>query len=207
MQLRFPWCALGPCALLLLSSSSAQAAPPGTWSLAVERVFGFRRATTKTEVNGQTDSTTSTSISLFSNFSAQDGYPSARVALDYIFPSGVSLGGALAFQSVNPDEDQDDDNQTAWLLAPRVGYFASVTSSFGIWPRGGLTYVTTDLGGDNDQSATAITVEVPLVFALEGRSVGLSLMPYVDLGVGGGTDEVDQTITELGLQLGLNLFF
>jgi len=207
MQLRFPWCVLGSCALLLSSSSSAQAAAPGTWSLAVERVFGFRRATTKTEVNGQTDSTTSTSIGLFSNFNAQDGYPWARVALDYIFPSGVSLGGALAFQSVNPDEDDDNDNQTAWLLAPRVGYFASVTSSFGVWPRGGLTYVTTDLGGDNNQSATAITVEVPLVFSLGATSVALSIMPYVDLGVGGGTDEVDQTITELGLQFGLNVFF
>jgi hypothetical protein len=207
MQLRFPWCVLGPCALLLLCSSPAQAAPPGSWSLAVERVFGFRRATTKTEVNGQTDSTTSSSISLFSNFVAQDGYPSARVALDYLFSSGVSLGGALAFQSVNPDDDQDNDSQKAWLLAPRVGYFASVTSSFGVWPRGGLTYVTTDLGGNNDQSATAITVEVPLVFLLGGRSVGLSVLPYVDLGVGGGTDEVDQTITELGLQFGLNIFF
>jgi len=207
MQLRFPWCVLGPCALLLLSSSSAQAAAPGSWSLAVERVFGFRRATTKTEVNGQTDSTTSSSISLFSNFGETLGYPSARVALDYLFPSGVSLGGALAFQSVNPDEDDDNDNQTAWLLAPRVGYFASVTSSFGVWPRGGLTYVTTDLGGDNDQSATAITVEVPLVFPLGGTSVALSIMPYVDLGVGGGTDEVDQTITELGLQFGLNVIF
>jgi hypothetical protein len=207
MPLRFPRCVLGPCALLLLSSSSAQAAAPGTWSLAVERVFGFRRATTKTEVNGQTDTTTSSSISLFSNFGETLGYPPARVALDYLFPSGVSLGGALGFQSVNPDEDDDDDNQTAWLLAARVGYFASVTSSFGIWPRGGLTFTTTDLGADNDQSATAITVEVPLVFPLGGSSVALSVMPYVDLGVGGGTDEVDQTITELGLQLGLNVIF
>jgi len=207
MPLRFPWCVLGPSALLLSSSSSAQAAAPGNWSLAVERVFGFRRATTKTEVNGQTDSTTSSAISLFSNFGEQLGYPPARLALDYLFGSGVSLGGALAFQSVNPVEDDDNDNQVSWLLAPRVGYFASVTSSFAIWPRGGLTYVTTDLGGDNAQSATAITVEVPLVFLLGGSNVGLSILPYVDLGVGGGTDEIDQTITELGLQFGVNLFF
>ncbi|HKO91056.1 MAG TPA: hypothetical protein VJU61_07890 [Polyangiaceae bacterium] len=205
MRRRFLWCLIGPSALVLSFSSSAPAAPPGNWSLAVERVFGYRRSITETEVNGQTDTSKSSSVALFSNFVEQDSYPSARFALDYLFNSGVSLGGALAFQLVTTGDG--DDSRNGWLLAPRVGYFAAVTSGFGIWPRAGLTYVTTDFGGDNDLSATAITLEVPLVFSLGGRSVGLSMMPYLDFGVGGGTDEVDRTLTEFGLQFGLNVFF
>src|SRR6185295_14442041 len=136
----------------------------------------------------------------------QPGYPAARIALDYLFPSGVSLGGAIGYQSLDPNDDVDDDSVNAWLLEPRVGYFASVTANFGVWPRGGLTYVAIDTGGDDGPSYTAISVEVPLEFRI-GGNVCFAAMPYVDLGVGGGTDNFDQKVTEFGLQFGMNAFF
>jgi len=195
------------CALAALTSSPAQAAAPGAWSVGIERVFGFSRATTKTETNGNTTSVTSSQVSLFDHtVSDQVGYPGARVALDYLFPSGVTVGGAIGYQSVDPDNDVNDDSVNAWLLEPRVGYFASVTASFGVWPRGGLTFLSIDTGGDDGPSYTAISVEVPLELRL-GGNVCFAVMPYVDLGVGGGTDNVDQKVTELGLQFGINAFF
>jgi hypothetical protein len=48
---------------------------------------------------------------------------------------------------------------------------------------------------------------VPLVFNLGLSGLGLVVMPHIDLGLGGGTDDVDQTLTEFGLQFGLSMFF
>ncbi|MEY4551200.1 MAG: hypothetical protein RL685_7395 [Pseudomonadota bacterium] len=194
-----------------LHVSAAQAAAPGTWHIGVERMFGFKKATLETDAGPQETSASSTSVSLLSRTLTLDvGYPDARLALDYILPSGVSLGGAIGYESVDYDDDDDTDNASAWLLAPRVGYFASVTSGFGLWPRGGFTFLSADDGDaedDDDISFTALTVEVPLVFNLGLSSIGLTVMPYIDFGLGGGNDDVDMKLTEFGLQFGMSAFF
>jgi hypothetical protein len=189
----------------LLQTRDAQAAAPGDWSLGVERIFGISRVTIDTEVNDITTSDTNTSVSLFSALSGLRGYSSPRLALDYVSGSGVSFGGAFAYESI--DGDSRDEN--VWLLAARVGYFADVTPSFGIWPRAGLTHVAYNDNDDDDDdpSATGLTLEVPLVFMVLHRTLGLNIMPHADIGLTGGTDAVDQKVTEIGLQFGLNIFF
>lgn len=190
--------------LCLLQARDAQAAPPGNWSLGVERIWGISRVTVDREVGDLTISDTSTSVSLFSALSGLRGYSSPRLALDYLSGSGVTFGGAFAYESIS------GDGENAWLVAARVGYFAGVTPTFGIWPRAGLTHVAFDDNDDvddNDPSATGLTLEVPLVFMVLGRSLGVSIMPHADIGLTGGTETVDQTVTELGLQFGLNIFF
>jgi hypothetical protein len=199
------WWALVVGAMGVLGSARAQAAAPGDWALGVERVFGFSRITTRTKVGTGTESTSVTTASLFSDVGGSHGYSTPRLSLDYVLTSGVSLGGAVAYQSVSSDDN--NDSVKGWLFAPRIGFFASVTSGFGLWPRGGITYISLDPGGGDSHTATALTVEVPLVFLVAGRRLGLDVMPYVDLGVGGGTDTVDQKTTELGLQFGLSYFF
>jgi hypothetical protein len=173
----------------------------------VERVFGFSRVNVKTETDLGEDTTSSSQVSLFAHtVGIQAGYPAPRIALDYLFPSGLSLGGALGYQSVDLDTDTDDNTAKAWLLQLRAGYFASVTDSFGVWPRGGFTVVSLDTGGDDDLSQTAFSVEVPLVLRVAGNVCFVG-MPYVDLGIGGGSDNVDRKVTELGLQFGMSAFF
>ena len=192
--------------LCLLQAREAQAAPPNNWSLGVERTFGISRVTVDTEMGDDTRSDTNTSVSLFSALSGLRGYSSPRLALDYLSGSGVTFGGAFAYESI--DGDSRDEN--VWLVAARVGYFADVTPSFGIWPRAGLTHLVFDDNDDvddDDPSATGLTLELPLVFLVLGRTLGLSIMPHADIGLTGGTDTVDQTVTELGLQFGLNVFF
>ena len=192
--------------LCLLQTRDAQAAPPGNWSLGVERIWGISRVTVDTEVGDDTRSETNTSVSLFSALSGVRGYSSPRLALDYLSGSGVTFGGAFAYESI--DGDSSDEN--VWLVAARVGYFGRPTPSFGIWPRAGLTHLAFDDNDDvddDDPSATGLTLEVPLVFLVLGQTLGLSIMPHADIGLTGGTDTVDQTVTELGLQFGLNIFF
>lgn len=180
------------------------AAPPGNWSLAVERVFGVSRVTTELDNGASSTSTSATSISLFSAFSGQRGYSSPRFALDYIANSGVSFGGAIAYESISGDARAD---QNVWVVAPRLGYFARPSAGFGIWPRAGVTHVSVSTDGDAPTStATAITLEVPLVFLL-GSTLALTVLPHADIGIAGGTANVDRTVTEFGLQFGANAFF
>ncbi len=205
MQKRLSWVLAGVAALAVcvLQVRTAHAAPPGNWSIGVERLFGITRATTDTDVgDDETVSTTSTSVSLFSKPFGAFGYSSPRLAFDYLADSGITFGGAFAYETV-------EDGPSGWLFAGRLGYFALPSPNFAIWPRAGLTHVAVDAGGDDDadRTATAVTIEVPLVIMVLGRSLGLTIMPHADIGIAGGTDTVDQRITELGLQFGVNAFF
>jgi hypothetical protein len=209
MQKRLSWVLAGAASLVVcsLQARTAQAAPPGNWSIGVERLFGISRVTSETEVGNTTVSNTATSVSLFSAFSGQRGYSSPRLAFDYIATSGITFGGAFAYETVS--REGVDDDQSEWLLAGRIGFFALPSPNFAVWPRAGLTHIAVDTGGndDDDVTATAITLEVPLVIMVLGRSVGITITPHADIGIAGGTDTVDRTLTELGLQFGANAFF
>jgi hypothetical protein len=177
-----------------LLTGEARAAAPGDWSVAVERLFGISRATYDVEPGG---TTTTTSVSLLSKVSGDAAYSAPRLAFDYVTASGLTLGGAIGYQSVSVE----DAEATAWLLAARVGYFARVSPGVGIWPRAGLTHVDFDVG-----DMTALTLEVPFEFLLD-RGVALSLTPHADIGIAGNVGSVDRTVTELGLQFGFGAFF
>jgi hypothetical protein len=175
-----------------LHAGDACAAAPGDISLAVERLFGFSRTTADYGDAEYTDKT----FSLGAKVGGEYGYSVPRLALDYITSSSVTLGGALGVQFVDGPGD-------GWLLAPRVGYFARPGRSFGLWPRVGLTYLTIE---DSDTEATALTLEVPLEF-LVGSGAAIALTPFADIGLGGSENGDDRTLTEIGLQFGLGIFF
>lgn len=191
---------LAPCLVVVASSllwaDAAAAAAPGEWSVAVERLFGISRVSIDSDFGDETY----TSISLLSNVSGSVGYSAPRLAFDYFLPSSISFGGALGYQSLGDGPDGD-----AWLLAPRLGYFARPGRSFGLWPRVGLTVLVLDRDGDDD-TATALTLELPLEFLLS-RGAAFTLTPHADIGLGGSRGDADRTITEIGLQFGMGLFF
>lgn len=193
--------------LVFFATNRAEAAPPGDWSIAIERVFGIDRVKDEIETApGQQTTTESTSVSLGSESGAGfRGYSAARLAIDYLVASGLTLGGALGYQSVNIGDDDDDDADW-WLLMGRIGYLASIGDGVGIWPRGGLTHTSFDARGAS-VTATAISVEAPLIIYALGRRVGFEIMPHADIGIAGGTGNLDRTLTEFGLQFNLGAFF
>lgn len=194
--LRPPFVFASAFAAVALAVAPARAAtPPGNWSLAVERLFGI----TRTSIDSDAGDSDYTSISLLAKVGGQSGYSAPRFTFDYLLGSGVSFGAALGYHSLS------DGGADAWLLAPRVGYFARPGRSFGLWPRVGLTQLVIDYGGDSD-TATALTLELPLEF-FTSSGVAFSLTPHADIGIGGSQNDVDRTITELGLQFGVGLFF
>jgi hypothetical protein len=176
-----------------LHATTAFAAAPGDWSLAVERLFGFSRVSSDFEPGG---STTTTSVSLFSKVRGDIGYSAPRLAFDYIASSNISFGGAFGYQSISI-EDEDEDG---WLLTGRVGYFARVSSGLALWPRAGITHL--DFGASD---ATALSLEVPLEFFLE-RGIALAVTPHADIGLGGNVGPADRTLTEIGLEFGIGFF-
>jgi len=178
---------------VLAVAPASAATPPGDWSLAVERLFGI----TRTSIDSDVGDSEYTSISLLAKVAGQYGYSAPRFAFDYLIGSGVSFGAAIGYQSLS------DGGADAWLIAPRVGYFARPGRSFGLWPRVGLTQLVIDYG-DSD-TATALTLELPLEFFLSS-GVAFTLTPHADIGIGGSENDVDRTVTEIGLQFGVNLF-
>jgi len=182
-------------AVSALAAAPAQAAaPPGDWSLAVERLFGI----TRTSVDSDGGDANYTSLSLLAKVGGEYGYSAPRFAFDYLLGSGVSFGVALGYHSAS------DNGSDAWLIAPRVGYFARPGRSFGLWPRVGLTQVVFDYGSYSD-TATALTLEMPLEF-FASPGVAFTLTPHADIGIGGSASGVDRSLTEIGLQFGVNLF-
>jgi hypothetical protein len=193
------WLGLGVLGATSAYALGAAAAPPGAWAVAVERLFGLSRTSVDFE-NG--DESTTASFSLFSKVAGEPGYSAPRLGLDYIASSGVSVGMAFGYQSISIDAADGD----AFLFAPRLGYFARPSSGFGIWPRAGITHIIFDAPGDGTDTATAITLEVPLEFLLAPR-VALVLTPLAEIGIAGSASGQDRTVTELGLQFGLGAFF
>lgn len=183
-----------------LAPAEALAAPPGEWSIAIERIFGLRRVREERETPGGDTTIRWNSVSLGSELSHNGGYSMARLAVDFLAISGLTVGGALGYQS----EGYGDDDDSWWLFAGRIGYMASAGNSVSIWPRAGLTYVSL---GDNDTDATALTLEVPVVIHAMGRRLGFTLLPHADIGIGGEIDGFDRTVTEFGLEFGINAFF
>jgi hypothetical protein len=178
-----------------LAAPDAAAAPPGEWSIAVERLFGFSRTTAD-----YGDATfTDTSFSVSAKVAGRYAYSVPRLAIDYLASSGVTFGGAVGVQFVEGDGD-------GWLLAPRIGYFARPGRSFGLWPRAGLTLLYIEDGSSDGDNATALTLEMPLEF-LVSHGAAITLTPFAEIGLGGSENDQDRTITEIGLQFGLGLFF
>jgi hypothetical protein len=199
-------------------ATDSGASPPGQLAVNVERLFGVSRVSSEARVGGSQVENTATSISLLGSPFFGPAYSSPRLALDYLHGSGLSVGVGLGYQQVDleieiPGEagSTDSTDVSVLVVAPRAGYFARVTPEFGLWPRAGVTHRS--VGGESagDATLTALTLELPLVYLAAAGHVGLFAMPHLDFGVAGevgtGSDAVEQTATEVGLQFGLSAFF
>lgn len=196
----------------------AGAAPPGQLAVSVERLFGISRVSSEASAGATQFESTTTSISLLGSPFLGVAYSSPRLSLDYLHGSGLSVGAGLGYQQVtletevpNAAGSADSTDISVFIVAPRAGYFARVTPEFGLWPRAGVTHRSAGPESADDATLTALTLELPLVYLAAAGHVGLFAMPHLDFGVAGevgtGSDAVEQTATELGLQFGLSAFF
>jgi hypothetical protein len=205
--------ALSAAALVLAVSSVAQAqslGAQGDFTLGVERVFGMYISHIDQERMNVNLDRDPTSIGLaYQRPNSMLTIP--RVGFDYFIIPQLSLGGTLGFYSDDPDDTDGDpgdnnDESSGLLFAPRVGYAIDFNAKWGVWLRGGLTYVSVDRDNDDDVSLIALSGEGAFYF-MPVPSVGFTLSPLFDLGLSGeehvGNDEWDYNERVFGISLGM----
>jgi hypothetical protein len=233
----------GACLVLsavLLAAPAAYAqdfGKEGQFAIGAERLFGVVH-TSVTSEEGDLEATFShTNISLLLSRSNSSGggefplgYSFPRIAADYFVIDGLSVGGSLGLYThsgslevefMGESEENDTGSITGFLFEPRVGYAFMFSEMIGIWPRGGITYLSESAeNADNDErssSALAITLECPLVINPVPHVV-FGIGPTLDLGVTGSTEndpsepmvptsETDITMHDIGLQASLTAYF
>jgi hypothetical protein len=197
--------------LVVTASSLAQAQTLGVrhdFTIGVERVFGMYSGRVELERPPLDYSVETTSFGLaFQRPISMLATP--RVSFDYFIIPSLSLGGTLGFDSADPggDPDNNDEESGAVLFAPRVGYAIPFNTEWGVWFRGGLTYVAWDTD-DNDEgtSLMALSGEAAFYF-MPVPAVGFTGGPVLDLGISGeerwGNQDVDYNERLFGLAFGM----
>lgn len=138
-----------------------------------------------------------------------------RFALDYVLFHGITVGGSLMFVSRSLELDDDGGQAPAtppiagpegntFLAGARAGFAYPFDETFGVWPRGGLSYVTTrtdvnaidpssgESAGKFQYRAHTAAVNLELLAVISPvKHVIIMLGPYFDLGLGGSFSAYD----------------
>ena len=192
-----------------LCTSTALAEPAPHWSVGIERFFGIGHSWGSADTGGEDQATTSVSVGLA--YLDHRGYDTPRIGADYIFDLGVSVGTAFGFATYRQENEDAERRESYWLFAPRVGWFLPVHPSLALWPRAGLTLLTS--GQEPHGDHTAITLELPIIWQAAGSAVGFSATPHLELGYSPGNDAVfglvstTGTASAVGVSFGVNLVF
>lgn len=224
-------------AALSLSFTSFQAVAQnfgaaGDFAISVERVFAIHGSKVQEEnwADGEPDyedSYTGISFgwrgpsgnSLFGTPQASSNpFDVPRLALDYFVADRISIGGSLAYASMNDGEDGGEgfgaDSTSAFLFSPRVGYSLMFSEMFGFWPQGGATYYTSSQDETFSEKGLSLTINLPFVISPANHLAFLA-GPYLDLGLYGNIDydggrggqapppDHDRTYRSIGVQFGL----
>lgn len=197
------------------ASAADELGEPGQLALGAERVFGVNLwSTTVTPDGGDDINSSGTSVGLVWNADTPTAFAIPRFALDYMVADGVSLGGSIGYYSKSGKtdeggEDVDLPGEHGFVLAPRVGYVIPVTDGVDFWVRGGITYFSSTMEGDPDDtevSGLALGAEGALVVS-PIAGFGLQVGPTIDFGLSGttkqGDAESDVTARNFGLNAGL----
>jgi hypothetical protein len=126
-----------------------------------------------------------------------------RVGFDYFVIDRLSVGGSLGYASLNPDEG---DDISAFLFAPRVGYAHAFSRVVAIWPRGGFTYHSGQLG-NFEASGFALSLECPFTFS-PTEHFAFHVGPTFDVDLSGSVEydngnDADRTYRTFGVHAGL----
>jgi hypothetical protein len=209
----------------LTSLAVAASAEPQGLFVGLERGFGLEYYSESAETNGTTTTNSGSSLGLGAGEDLSP-YSDARVGVDYVMPSGLSLGGAAGLWFNGRDLEaeggqttvtNEGPSKTGLLLNPRAGYVMMLSQTVGIWPRGGFTILyentsTPNLigNGETETSATdfALTLELPLLL-MPAEYFGFLVAPTLDyalsrsIEVDGDESDADLGRKALGIHLGI----
>lgn len=174
-------------AALLAAAPAASAQSGGHLRLGVERMFGFTYnsiTTSSVATFGGITTTREQSVTLLNLNLFGSGFSSAavaggllapatppRLAIDYEFAGGLTVGGALfvSWGGASNDDATDDASVSAFGVgfAPRVGYTLALSRELSFWPRVGATLAYNRYSPQSSSSATSSSSYVPVWINIE----------------------------------------
>lgn len=176
----------------------------GTMVFSADRLFGVTATHVSWEEGPFEADNDWTAIGFLSR-SPASVFDLPRVGFDYLVIDHLSVGGSIAFYTTDPDQGPD---YSGFLLSPRVGYLVELGRVVGIWPRGGFTFHSGEVGG-TDENGFALTLECPFTFS-PTKHFAFHVGPTFDIdmfgkreGGGPGGVDVDQNYRVFGLNAGL----
>jgi len=183
-----------------LGTTPAQAqefASKGTAAFSADRLFGVNLHHAHTEGDGSTDTT---DVGIVWRGEPTDPYEIPRLSFDYFPIHGLNIGGSLAFSTIGGDNG--GYYNSAFLLAPRVGYCWMFSRAVGFWIRGGVTYDNIDYPGPGGEWGFAFTAEGQFVISPVNH-FAFTLGPTFDVTmVGkrhGGRVDLNRTYRNIGI--------
>lgn len=176
---------------------------PWDVTVGVERVFGFYSIDIEREISDVQTQELNASSSGFAYQPSVGLFDVPRVGIDVFVTQRLSVGGSIGFYSNDPDESDDESDDTSgFLFAPRVGYVIPFNFRWGFWPRGGFSYVSLD--SQQNVKLTALTLEGQFYF-MPSPFVGITGGLLLDLGLtgewGGQNRDYDERLIGLGFGL------
>lgn len=197
----------------------------------VDRVMGvaFDRATLSPDKGGD-QTYKATNVALFGNPGGgglnAPGMMIPRLALDFFVVESVSVGGSLMYFTSSSETEtdagsSDGPTNSTFVISPRVGYAVAFDETFSLWPRAGITYLSsksevTTGGSTGGTSTTTFSGMALTVEAMVGISpiehFAILAGPYVDYGLSGTvkneppsgpSTETDAKVTSYGLTVGI----
>ncbi len=186
----------------------------GTMAFSAERLFAIHKTTLDRELpNGDSRDDDWTGFG-FGWGASTYPFTIPRFGFDIFVIDQLSVGGSLGYLNLDFDDNDPntDDDSSAFLLAPRVGYWLGIGSVVGFWPRGGFTYHSFNPpGGDNDESGMALTLEAMFAIGptehfafLVGPTLDLDFTGSRERGCGARNDnDCDWKYRTFGIQFGV----
>ena len=186
--------------------------PQGTAAFSGDRLFGFYTGSEEVEFPGGDAETDYTTF----GFAWQGPYhPSPftvpRLGFDYFVIDSLSIGGSIAYASyeVDPPGPPGEQDGSAFIFAPRVGYVWMFGDVVGFWLRGGFTYHSYNAEGifAGDENGFAFTAD-PMLVITPTAHFGFVVGPVIDFTISGERDygppggDLDVNYANFGIAMG-----
>lgn len=195
----------------------AEAESEPTLLIGIDRVVPLVRYTashTKTVDDEQTAKNVDLATAVLDSYTPQ----APRLSVDYRAPFGLTVGmaGSVGWQKTSTDTrslfpQPSGMTVVSYALAPRAGYYKSLTKGIAVWPRAGVTYVNTavlranGVDGDDDYHF-GFDVDAMCVFS-PTPGFGLVLGPSLEVPLTGKTEvggkRAEYSVLSVGLTGGL----
>jgi hypothetical protein len=190
------WVAIGLCCAAQAHAEAAQ-----SWTLAgAHVVVAAERAATVLlwrehylDIPGAQGRNKGVDVSMLTAGVAESSSSMPRLAADYVFRFGLSLGGNVGVdysKDGHPSKPKGLPHESAWVFGARAGYLLPLSPRIAVWPRLGVGCASHSVSGDEEplivstETAWDLTIDPQLALVIAPRIV-FTTGALLDIGFAG----------------------